>query len=109
MLLPQTAAAASITGDALKAGGLWDTDHNAEPVTGAYLKIRAKLEKDGVTILGNSERDAIYVPLAVNWDRGKKYIYTIEFNGSSALTPITFSVAAQDWTDADPQPAQIDM
>ena len=111
MLLPQTAAAASITGDALKAGGLWNAGEsvNNEPATGAYLKIRAQLEKDGVVILQDREQDAIYIPLSVNWDRSTKYIYTIEFNGTSALTPITFSVAAENWTDADPQPGQIDM
>jgi hypothetical protein len=112
MLLPQTAAAWVNSTDAeLKAGGLWDAvgSANDEPATGAYLKIRAQLEKDGVVILGSAESDAIYIPLNVSWDRSKKYIYTIEFNGTSALTPITFSVAAQDWTDADPQPGQIDM
>lgn len=77
---------------------------NASPASGAYLKIRAKLEKDGVTILNDAATDALYIPLAVNWDRSKKYIYTIEFNGANALTPITFSVAAQDWTETDEQP-----
>jgi hypothetical protein len=111
MMLPQAADAASITGNALKAGGLWNsgTSVNDEPATGAYLKIRAQLEKDGVVILQDREQDAIYIPLSISWDRSKKYIYTIEFNGTSALTPITFSVAAQDWTDADPQPGQISM
>ena len=100
MLLPQTVAAASITGDALKAGGLWNgVDANTEPASGAYLKIRAQLEKDGVVILQDREQDAIYIPLPVSWDRSKKYTYTIEFNGLSALTPITFTVSAQDWSD----------
>ena len=88
----------------LKAGGM-----SSAPETGAYLKIRAKLEKGDVTILDNTAADAIYIPLAANWDRSKKYIYTIEFNGSAALTPITFSVTAEDWTNADPQPDQISM
>jgi len=83
----------------LKAGGLWNgVDANVEP-SGAFLKIRATLKKDGVTILGSAESDAIYIPLDANWDRSKKYTYTIEFNGLSALTPITFSVTAEDWTD----------
>lgn len=77
---------------------------NATPASGAYLKIRAKLEKDGVEILGNAAADAFYIPLDVNWERSKKYIYTIEFNGSKALTPITFSVAAEDWTDVEVTP-----
>ena len=88
-MLPQTTAA--WTGPAAI---------GATPAEGAYLKIRAKLEKDGVVILNNEESDAFYIPLAINWEKGKKYIYTIEFNGSSALKPITFSVAAADWTDA---------
>ena len=80
---------------------------NATPASGAYLKVRAKIEKDGVVILGNAEADALYIPLSINWDRSKKYIYTLEFNGANALTPITFSVAAQNWTDADHQPGDI--
>ena len=77
----------------LKAGGMVSA-----PESGAYLKIRAKLSKDGVLILDNT--DPIYIPLGTTWERGKKYTYTIEFNGLAALTPITFSVTAQDWTDA---------
>ena len=90
----------------LKAGGLWDASANAgaganvEPNSGAYLKIRATLKKDGVTILGSAESDAIYIPIDANWDRSKKYTYIIEFNGLSALTPITFSVTAEPWTEA---------
>ena len=110
MMLPQTAAAWANSTDAeLKAGGLYSGSANVDPASGAYLKIRAQLEKDGVVILGSAESDAIYIPLNVSWDRSKKYIYTIEFNGTAALTPITFSVDAQDWTDADPQPGQLDM
>ena len=104
-MLPQRSAAwVNSNADELKAGGM-----ASAPATGAYLKIRAQLEKDGVVILGNAASDAIYIPLEANWDRSKKYIYTIEFNGTSALTPITFSVTAQDWTDADPQPGEISM
>ena len=93
----------------LKAGGLWNgVDANVEPASGAYMKVRATLKKNGVTILGNAESDAVYIPIGDTWERGKKYIYTIEFNGTGALTPITFSVTAVDWTDADPQPDQLD-
>ena len=102
-MLPQRSAAWVPANDSqLKAGAL-----NAAPATGAYLKIRAQLEKNGVVVLENDK--PIYIPLTANWDRTKKYIYTIEFNGTAALTPITFSVAAQNWTDADPQPDQINM
>ena len=73
------------------------------PASGTYLKIRARLEKDGVVILGNAQSDALYIPLAVNWERNRKYTYTIEFNGLNALTPITFSVTAQDWDDVEKQ------
>jgi hypothetical protein len=76
----------------LKAGGMV-----AAPASGAYLKVAADLYKDGVKILDKA--DAIYIPLAISWDRSKKYTYTIEFNGLSALTPITFSVTAEDWTN----------
>lgn len=96
----------------------WDgTSYTAGvPTSGAYIKLAVTLEKDGVVIKNSS--DPIYLPLAqpmsndatpvpLGWDRSKKYIYTIEFNGLNALTPITFSVAAQDWTDASPQPGDI--
>ena len=87
MLLPQTTPA-------------WDgTSYTAGvPTSGAYIKLRVKLEKDGVIIKNNAEADAIYLPLAVDWNRSTKYIYTIEFNGDN-LTPITFSVAAENWTE----------
>lgn len=93
----------------------WDgTSYTAGvPTSGAYIKLRVKLESYNsatdsyVTIKNNEEADAIYLPLAIDWDRSTKYIYTIEFNGENALTPISFTVAAQDWTDADPQPGDI--
>ena len=101
-MLPQALTAWSPESDAQrKAGGM-----DAAPATGAYLKIRATLKKDGVTLLNNT--DPVYIPIGDTWERGKKYIYTIEFNGTGALTPITFSVTAVDWTDADPQPDQLD-
>ena len=84
----------------LKAGGM-----DAAPATGAYLKVRATLKKDGVTLLNNT--DPVYIPIGDTWERGKKYIYTIEFNGINALYPITFSVTAVDWTNADPQPDEL--
>ena len=79
----------------------------ADPATnaGAYLKVRATLKKDGVTILENT--NPVYIPIGQTWERGKKYIYTIMFNGTNALYPITFSVTAQDWVNADPQPGDL--
>lgn len=101
-MLPQRTAAWVPASDAQKkAGGLYSGSANVDPASGAYLKIRAKLSKDGIVILNNTEADAIYIPLAANWDRNKKYIYTIEFNGLAALTPITFSVTAEDWTNVE--------
>ena len=83
----------------------WDgpTAIGTVPSSGTYLKIRARMEKDGVVILGNAQSDALYIPLAVNWERNKKYTYTIDFNGLNALTPITFSVTAQDWDEVEKQ------
>lgn len=83
-----------------KAGGLL-----VAPATGAYLKVRATLKKDGVTILNNDK--PVYIPIDQTWERSKKYIYTIMFNGTGALTEITFSVTAEDWTNADPQPGDL--
>lgn len=85
------------TGTLVKAGGAAPTDGKT------YLRVAAQLEKDGVVILENT--NPIYIPVGTNWERSKKYIYTIEFNGESALTPITFSVEAENWTDVNVDPA----
>ena len=99
-MLPQALTAWVPNAGETKAGAL-----NSAPGTGAYLKVRATLKKDGVTILNNT--DAVYMPIGQTWERGKKYIYTIEFNGTNALYPITFSVTAEDWVDASPQPGDL--
>ena len=89
MLLPQQ----------LLAGGTLVKPGSAAPTDGkTYLKVCAQLEKDGVVVLENDK--PIYIPINTLWERSKKYTYIIEFNGVSALTPITFSVTAEDWTDA---------
>ena len=93
-LLPQVLDG---SGTLVKAG-------NPAPSDGkTYLRVAAQLEKDGVVILNDT--DPIYIPVGTTWERSKKYIYTIEFNGTSALTPITFSVAAEKWTDVNVDPA----
>ena len=99
-MLPQALTAWVPTAGQTKAGAMV-----AAPATGAYMKVRATLKKDGVTLLNNT--DPVYIPIGDTWERGKKYIYTIEFNGTGALTPITFSVTAVDWTNADPQPDEL--
>lgn len=67
---------------------------------GAYLEICVKLEKGDVVIL--NDNTPIQLPFPINWERNKKYTYVIEFNGSNALTPITFSVEDVDnWTAED--------
>ena len=83
-----------------KAGGM-----ASAPASGAYLKVRATLKKDGVTLL--EDTDPVYIPIDQTWERGKKYIYTIMFNGTNALQEITFSVTAEDWTPASPQPGDL--
>lgn len=93
-LLPQVLDG---SGTLVKAGG-------AAPADGkTYIKICAKLEKDGVVILNDT--DAIYIPVGTTWERSKKYIYTLEFNGTGALDPISFTVAAEDWTDVNVDPS----
>lgn len=93
-LLPQVLDG---SGTLVKAGDAAPTDGKT------YLRVAAQLEKDGVVIL--KDTDPIYIPVGTTWERSKKYIYTIEFNGTSALTPITFSVAAENWTDVNVDPA----
>ena len=81
------------SGTLVKAGETAPTDGKT------YLRVAAQLEKNGVVIL--EDTNPIYIPVGTNWERSKKYVYTIEFNGSAALTPITFSVEAEGWTDVN--------
>lgn len=81
--------------------------------TGAYLKINCAIyQVDGVPIVGSYSASTytgedVYVPLAVNWNPGTKYIYTLNFGigrnkyGVPLGAPITFSVSSvESWTDS---------
>lgn len=118
-MIPQTVAAwdyssnyndatNSIVGGGTNVSGQADDSNQ----TGAYLKINCAIwQIDGVPIVGTYSSSTytgedVYVPLAVDWDPGKKYIYTLNFGigrtnfGLPLGLPITFSVTSvAAWTD----------
>lgn len=118
-MIPQTVAAwdyssnyndatNSIVGVGTNVSGQADDSNQ----TGAYLKINCAIwQIDGVPIVGTYSSSTytgedVYVPLAVDWDPGKKYIYTLNFGigrtkfGLPLGLPITFSVTSvAAWTD----------
>lgn len=105
LLLPQTTTA-------------WDpstkhvpTDDTANTYFVLSCKIRnvrgAAVDADDVYLYGSaSDYELIYIPVAVNWAQGKKYVYTFTFgdgnggydlNGNPVLVPITFDVTVDDF------------
>ena len=116
-MIPQTVAAwdystnyndatNAIVGGGNNATGQADDSNQA----GAYLKVNCAIwQIDGVPIVGSYTSSTytgedVYVPLAVNWDPGKKYVYTLEFGvgrnkfGVPLGLPITFSASVSAWT-----------
>lgn len=120
-LIPQTVTAwnyssnyndGAIVGEGTNATGQADDTNQ----TGAYLKINCAIyQVAGVPIVGSYSEskytgEDVYVPLDVNWDPGKKYIYTLNFGigrnkyGVPLGAPITFSVSSvESWTASSPQ------
>ena len=82
------------------------------PISGTrdyYLAIQCKIKYKGKYVVGSdSEYGTIYQPFAPNWESGKKYVYTLDFNGAGydengevILKPISYGVSVTDW-DASP-------
>lgn len=74
----------------------WDQSA-ANENDGAYLAIRVQvLDKDGATVIfpvsneGGTEYGWVAVPLNTNWEAGKKYVYTLDFEtGAGLVAPPT--------------------
>lgn len=86
----------------------WDPKKSNQP-DGFYLSIRCKIKYKGQYVVGSdTEYGTIYQPFAPNWESGKKYVYTLDFNGAGydengevILKPISYGVSVTDW-DASP-------
>lgn len=102
----------------LIAGGNDSTGAEVEE-NGTYFTVNCTIYNiKGDTFAGEENEAIIYsgdirIPYAVNWQQGKKYIYTITFgdgnggwdphNPTPVLTPITFSVTVDDFIDYIPK------
>lgn len=51
----------------------------------------------------------LYIPVSVDWEMGKRYVYNLQFgagnggyneDGTAALVPIKYQITADDWTEA---------
>ena len=107
LLLPQTTTA-------------WNPSSVTKPTdetTKTYFVLSCKIrnvrdtasgvQADDVYLYGSASTYAlIYIPVAVNWAQGKKYVYTFTFGdgnggydpeGSPVLVPITFDVTVDDF------------
>lgn len=117
MIIPQTVAAADPT-----ATDAWTSQK-------AYLKVQCTIfnvakgengsETSDTMIFGTNtdmgggfirqDYGTLYIPLAVNWEMGKRYVYNLQFgtgnggynqDGTLALIPIKYNVTADNWTEA---------
>ncbi|MCC8036948.1 MAG: fimbrillin family protein [Bacteroidales bacterium] len=109
MLLPQTSTA-------------WDPNTGVRPAesAGTYFLIKCKVwnvagdrfSPADVAIWEGSDHGAsnVAIPVALNWEEGKKYIYTFIFGKGSGydpdgptpvMVPITFDVTVDDFVNAD--------
>ena len=103
-MLPQTVAKWTTTAKNPVPTSEADANHNS------YLKVTCTIKDkaSNVVLINNG---AIYIPLEVNWQQGKKYSYTLIFgdgeNGftedgghNQDLLQIKYSVSASDWNAA---------
>lgn len=107
LLLPQTTTAWAPGTTAIP------TNETANTYFVLSCKIRnvrdtsAGVQADDVYLYGSSgDYASIYIPVAVNWEQGKKYVYTFSFgsgnggyddNGDPVLVPIDFTVTVDDF------------
>lgn len=79
---------------------------------GAYFKISCKVldATTDVYLYGNATSyDDVYVPVDIDWEQGKKYIYTFVFDngagynpeGDPVLVPIKFTVTVDEFQSAN--------
>ena len=103
-MLPQTVAKWTTTAKNPVPTSEADANHNS------YLKVTCTV-KDKASNVVLIDNGAIYIPLEVNWQQGKKYSYTLVFGqGEQGFKPdgshddnllqIKYSVSAENWNAA---------
>lgn len=72
----------------------------------SYLSILCKIRQNGVYLWGSEDKAMrLFVPFGVEWEPGKRYIYTLIFGGgydsqgNQIIAPIEFEVEEQPWQD----------
>lgn len=118
----------------------WDVGTNAttgkpEDQTGTYFLVKCQIynvagttvnKNTDVCLWGNGGAEDVAIPVALNWEQGKKYIYTFVFgdgNGgydpdpdpddpdpkpTPVLVPITFEVTVDDFVPVGNQDIEMD-
>ena len=99
VVIPQTNAAWDVTHATNKV--ITNNDGASGP-KGSYLKIGCSVVFGGTNYADNG---FIYVPFALNWEAGKRYIYKLGFGsgynheGVKTIQEITLSVTVTDWVN----------
>lgn len=85
----------------------WDPSHNittADNNKECYLSIECKISIDGHYITTPAGKyETLYVPFPVDWQPGKRYVYTLVFGGGydadghAILQPINFEPSVEGW------------
>lgn len=85
----------------------WDPSHNittADNNKECYLSIECKISIDGHDITTPAGKyETLYVPFPVDWQPGKRYVYTLVFGGGydaeghAILQPINFEPSVEGW------------
>lgn len=111
MLMPQKSNAANPQN--LSAGGTYlivncyilnnaSTEDPANPVDDRLV---FGINDDGII-----RSSALYIPIAINWQPGKRYVYNLNFgtgaggydkNGQQVLFPISYSVTTDNWQEVN--------
>lgn len=116
----------------------WDVGTNAttgkpEDQTGTYFLVKCQIynvagttvnKNTDVCLWGNGGAEDVAIPVALNWEQGKKYIYTFVFgdgNGgydpdpddpdpdpTPVLVPITFEVTVDDFVPVTEEEVKMD-
>lgn len=91
MLIPQTTTA-------------WDGTTIDDAVTGSYISVYLQIKtNDGGKVYPKKDDGFAWasVPVSFSWEKGKKYIYTLDFtNGAGKVDPVD---PGKDWNKNEPQ------
>ena len=112
LLLPQGSAddrgALKAWNPATETVGAPATGSSKTQTTGTYFKISCKVKDTDSNVYlygGESNFEYVYIPVAIDWEQGKKYTYIFTFddgagydeNGEEILVPIKFTVTVDEF------------